>query len=47
MVALMFTRTVMFAVRAIPAPLRRALDAWSQRQALRRREQRLRRQPGR
>jgi hypothetical protein len=47
MVALAFTRTVMFAVRAIPSPLRRVLDAWAQRQALKRRERRLRRQPGR
>lgn len=42
MVALAFTRAVMFTVRAIPAPLRRALDAWAQRQALKRRERRLR-----
>jgi hypothetical protein len=47
MVALTFTRTVMFAVRAIPSPLRRVLDAWAQRQALKRRQRRLGRQAGR
>jgi hypothetical protein len=42
MAALVFTRAVMFAIRAIPAPLHRALDAWAQREARRRRERRLR-----
>jgi hypothetical protein len=43
MAALAFMRMVTFAVRALPAPLHRALDGWAQRQALRRRERRLRR----
>jgi hypothetical protein len=42
MVALAFTRAVMFATRIIPAPLHRALDGWAQRQALKRRQRRLR-----
>lgn len=43
MVALAFTRAVMFTIRLIPAPLQRALDGWAQRQALKRRKRRLRR----
>jgi hypothetical protein len=45
--ALAITRWVMWAVRWIPAPLHRVLDAWSQRLASRRRARRLRiaRQP--
>jgi hypothetical protein len=46
-IALAFTRAAMFAVRAIPAPLRRVLDAWARREAARRRERRLSRQAGR
>jgi len=42
MAALVFSRAVMYAVRVIPAPLHRALDAWAQRQARKRRERRLR-----
>jgi hypothetical protein len=42
MSALIFSRAVMYAVRAIPAPLHRALDAWALRQALKRRDRRLR-----
>jgi hypothetical protein len=42
MVALVFSRAVMFAIRAIPAPLHRTLDGWAQRQALKRRARRLR-----
>jgi hypothetical protein len=36
------THWVTRAVRWIPAPLHRALDAWAQRQALKRRNRRLR-----
>jgi hypothetical protein len=42
MAAVALTRIVMFAVRVMPAPLHRALDAWAQRQARKRRERRLR-----
>lgn len=43
MVALAFSRMVMFAVRLIPPPLHRALDGWAHREALKRRARRLRR----
>ena len=42
MAAVALTRIVMFAVRVMPQPLHRALDAWAQRQARARRERRLR-----
>ncbi|MEJ6021264.1 hypothetical protein [Ramlibacter sp. PS4R-6] len=43
--ALAITRWVTVAVRWIPAPLHRALDAWSRQLATRRRLKRLARQP--
>jgi hypothetical protein len=42
MAAVALTRIVMFAVRVMPGPLHRALDRWAQRQALTRRQRRLR-----
>jgi hypothetical protein len=43
MTALVMTRWVTQALRVLPGPLHRALDAWSHRTALKRREQRSRR----
>ncbi|HTH78750.1 MAG TPA: hypothetical protein VL593_07210 [Ramlibacter sp.] len=41
MAAVAFMRIVMFAVRVMPGPVHRALDAWAQRQASMRRKRRL------
>jgi hypothetical protein len=43
MTALVMTRWISQVLRLLPGPLHRALDAWSQRTALKRREQRSRR----
>jgi hypothetical protein len=42
MAALVLTRLVQQALRVLPAPVHRALDAWAQRAALKRREKRMR-----